>query len=53
MNQLPEKGLGADFLALMTYEGGDLLYKTRDDLLAHRSLKLRALFSIANKTCYL
>ena len=55
MNRLREKGLGADFLAVMTYEAGDPPYKSRDDLLrflTHGSPKLRALFSMVNKICY-
>ena len=43
------KGLGASFLAVMTYKSGDPQYETRDDLLAFLvdgSPKLRTLFSV-------
>ena len=55
MNRLREKGLSVDFLTMMTYEAGDLFYKSRDDLLrflTHGNPKLRALFSMMNKICY-
>ena len=53
MNQLREKGLASEFLAVMTYEKGDHPYKNRSDLiafLAHSSPKLRIAFSIVHQT---
>ena len=50
-----DKGLGAHFLALMTYEKGDPIYETRDGLLAFLvdgSSKLGAHFSVLHLTCY-
>ena len=55
MNSMRDKGLGAHFLALLTYEKGDPTYQTRDGLLAFLvdgSPKLRALFSVVHQTCY-
>lgn len=34
INELPDKGSGAKFLAVMIYQHRDKLYRTRDDLIA-------------------
>ena len=55
MNSMRDKGLGADFLAVMTYERGDNAYRTREDLLGfltHGSPKLRVLFGAIHETCF-
>lgn len=55
MDQLREMWLGADYLAVMTYERGDSPYDTRDGLLAFLtdgSPKLRVLYSVVNQICY-
>ena len=55
MNSMRDKGLGAEFLAVMTYEKGDNAYRTREDLLAflsHGSPKLRVLFGAIYETCF-
>ena len=55
INLLREKGLPADFLAVMTYENGDPVYSARDGLIAfqaHDLPKLRILYSVAYETCF-
>ena len=55
MNSMRDKGLCANFLAVMTYERGDNAYKTREDLLGfltHGSPKLRVLFGAIHETCF-
>ena len=55
MDQLQEKWLGADYLAVMTYERGDPSYETRDGLLAFLtdgSPQLRISYSIVRQVCY-
>ena len=55
VNQLREKGLGAEWLAVMTYEHGDPAYKSREDLvrfLTDGSPKLRILYAATRRTCF-
>lgn len=55
MNQMRDKGLDADFLAVMTYEKEDPVYETRDDLIGflyYGSPKLRVLLAVVHQTCY-
>ena len=55
MNQLRDKGLGADLLAVVTYERGDPTYETRDGLafLTDGSPKLRLLFTTIYDVCFI
>ncbi len=56
MNDLRDRGLGANCLAVMTYQQGDAPYKTRDGLIAfltEGSPKLRSLLSVVHTTCFL
>ena len=55
MNQLREKSLAADFLAVMTYEKGDPVYSTRNGLIAfltHDSPEFRIMYSFTYETCF-